>query len=183
MNHDELKELLWEYLDGELEPLRAAEVKAHAAVCPECAARLEEMAFVSRAAGSALKRPCGDKFEEAVMAGVRARQAVPVPARRLFPRVDAARHFLYETLGLRRMAVAGACAAVLVVLLFYGRQDAPAPVQQSAAPVLASASASSAYAVVAYGGEQDESSEGEAASLSDSYERYFLSNTIDTQGE
>lgn len=173
MNHDELKNLLLEYFDGELQDRRAAEVKAHAAVCPECAARLEELAFASRAAASALKRPAGEEFENAVMAGVRARQ-VPAPARRLFPRVDAARHFIVEVFGLRRLALAGACAAALTVAVFYG--------YERRAPAVSPGSAAAACELLAYGGGESYSY-GASPSLNESYEQYFLSNTLDTTEE
>ncbi|HOX22853.1 MAG TPA: zf-HC2 domain-containing protein, partial [Elusimicrobiales bacterium] len=96
MKHEEIKALLWEYRDGELDPAQRAEVSAHAAACPECAALLEKMQSLSCSVRQELSRPCAGQLADSVLAKLRTRQTDP--ARRLFPRVDAARHFFHSLL-------------------------------------------------------------------------------------
>lgn len=64
----EVRALLWEYLDGELAPERAAGVRRHVAACPPCRARHE-------GARSFLRAVLGTWHSDAAPAALRERVA------------------------------------------------------------------------------------------------------------
>lgn len=105
MNHEEIKEALSEYRDGELAPAARAAVALHLESCSECRA---ELAFYERAA-SALLRPAKapSAFQtEAFVRAVRERLAEPENA---FERLLSTPKWLVPALA---FAVAAAAFAV-----------------------------------------------------------------------
>lgn len=47
MTHEEIKEALSDYFDGQLRPARTAEISAHVATCAECRAALDGISALS----------------------------------------------------------------------------------------------------------------------------------------
>jgi hypothetical protein len=74
MLHEEAKELLSAYLDGELEQERRAALEAHLGEDPECAGELERLrALVGALRGLAVERPAAAPAPEEFLGGVQAK--------------------------------------------------------------------------------------------------------------
>ncbi len=100
MNHDQIRELLFDYYDNELRGETAAEVKSHIAGCRECASNIRGWASTARLVFDP-ERPASEVFVRRVMNCVRPqRSAIPW----LFPALStlAFAGFLFVVLGFHR---------------------------------------------------------------------------------
>ena len=75
MRHQDFREKLDEWIDGELSPAEAADVAAHAESCSECRAEAQAARGLSRALFSAPAPRGREAFVSAVMAGARGEPA------------------------------------------------------------------------------------------------------------
>ena len=126
MNHDQIRELLFDYYDNELRGETAAEVKSHIAGCRECASNIRGWASTARLVFDP-ERPASEVFVRRVMNCVRPqRSAIPW----LFPALStlAFAGFLFVVLGFHREEpLRHACQARLPAgrRLFRARQVLP----------------------------------------------------------
>jgi len=100
MTHEEIRENVSAFFDGELDDRQAAEIRAHLENCAECRRYLEEL----RAASGALKKEGRAKLPFAVRAAVLAEAASEKANKRRY--MPAASRFL-----------AVACCAIVLALL------------------------------------------------------------------
>ncbi|MBI4351327.1 MAG: zf-HC2 domain-containing protein [Elusimicrobia bacterium] len=72
MTHEEIKESLSDYFDGQLGPAGTVEISAHVATCPECRAELDALSALSAGIKESLPAPAPAAMKERLLA--RARQ-------------------------------------------------------------------------------------------------------------
>ena len=72
MTHEEIKEALSGYFDGQLGPAQAVEISAHIATCKECRAELDALTALSAGVKENLSAPAPAAMKERLLA--RARQ-------------------------------------------------------------------------------------------------------------
>ncbi len=73
MTHEEIKEELSSYFDGQLGPAKTVEISAHVSACPECRAALDGLAALSSGVKENLSAVAPAAMKERLLA--RARQA------------------------------------------------------------------------------------------------------------
>lgn len=72
MTHEEIKEALSDYYDGQLGPAKTVEISAHVATCPECRAELDGLTALSAGVKENLPAAAPAAMKERLLA--RARQ-------------------------------------------------------------------------------------------------------------
>lgn len=72
MTHEEIKEALSDYFDGQLGPAETVEISAHVATCPECRVALDGLSALSAGIKENLPVPAPAAMKERLLA--RARQ-------------------------------------------------------------------------------------------------------------
>lgn len=68
MTHEEIKEALSGYFDGQLGPAKTGEISAHVATCPECRAALGALAALSAGVKEILPAPAPAAMKERLLA-------------------------------------------------------------------------------------------------------------------